>query len=52
VNDAPEVDCGYPSNVMLKDDRVLTVYYAVQSKEHPKWGLHCGAVRYKVPAKS
>jgi len=52
VNDAPEADCGYPSSVMLKDGRVLTVYYAVQSKEHTKWGVHCGAVRYKVPAKS
>jgi hypothetical protein len=52
VNDASGADCGYPSSVVLKDGRVMTVYYAVKSKEHPKWGVHCGAVTYKVPAKS
>lgn len=50
VNDATNTDCGYPSSVLLKDGRVLTVYYAVGSKENPKWGVHCGAVTYKVPA--
>ena len=51
VNDATNVDCGYPSGVALKDGRVLTVYYAVGSKEHPKWGVHCGAVIYRPPAR-
>jgi hypothetical protein len=51
VNDATNGDCGYPSSVLLKDGRVLTVYYAVGSKDHPKWGVHCGAVRYRAPAK-
>jgi hypothetical protein len=51
VNDATNTDCGYPSSVLLKDGRVLTVYYAVGSKEHPSWGVHCGAVSYRVPAK-
>jgi hypothetical protein len=50
VNDATSGDCGYPSSVLLKDGRVLTVYYAVGSKEHPSWGVHCGAVTYQVPA--
>jgi hypothetical protein len=50
VNDAVSGDCGYPSSVLLKDGRVLTVYYATQSKEHPDWGVHCGAVTYPVPA--
>jgi hypothetical protein len=50
VNDATNGDCGYPSSVLLRDGRVLTVYYAVGSKENPKWGVHCGAVSYKVPA--
>ena len=51
VDDATSGDCGYPSSVVLKDGRVLTVYYAVRSKEHRKWGVHCGAVVYQVPAK-
>ena len=48
VDDAPSIDCGYPSSVLLKDGRVLTVYYG-RSKEHPEWGLHCGAVTYRLP---
>ena len=51
VNDATSADCGYPSSVLLKDGRVLTVYYAVGSKDSPKWGVHCGAVTYKVTSK-
>ena len=46
VNDATNSDCGYPSSILLKDGRVLTVYYAVGSKENPEWGVHCGAVTY------
>jgi hypothetical protein len=48
VDDATNRDCGYPSNILLNDGRVLTVYYAVGSKEHPDWGTHCGAVVYKA----
>jgi hypothetical protein len=51
VNDATNGDCGYPSSVLLKDGRVLTVYYATGSKEHAGWGVHCGAVTYKVSAR-
>jgi hypothetical protein len=51
VNDATNTDCGYPSSVALKDGKVLTLYYAVGSKDNPKWGVHCGAVTYQVPAK-
>jgi hypothetical protein len=51
VNDATNGDCGYPSSVLLKDGRVLTVSYAVGSKDNPQWGVHCGAVTYPVPAK-
>jgi hypothetical protein len=51
VNDATNGDCGYPSSVVLADGRVLTVYYAVGSKDHPKWGVHCGAVAYHAPPK-
>jgi len=50
INDATNGYCSYPSSVLLKDGRVLTVYYAVGSKEHPSWDVHCGAVTYKVPA--
>jgi hypothetical protein len=50
VNDALTRDCGYPSSVLLKDGRVLTVYYATKVKDHPEWGVHCGAVVYD-PAK-
>jgi hypothetical protein len=51
VNDATNGDCGYPSSILLKDGRVLTVYYAVGSKDNPRWGVHCGAVTFEVPAK-
>ncbi len=51
VNDATNTDCGYPSSVVLKDGRVLTVYYAVGSKENPDWRVHCGAVIYRPPTK-
>jgi sialidase-1 len=47
IDDATNRDCGYPSSVVLDDGRVLTVYYAVGSKEHPQWQTHCGAVMYK-----
>ena len=40
---ATNLDCGYPSSVVLKDGRVLTLYYAVGDKEHADWGVHCGA---------
>lgn len=48
VNDAMSADCGYPSSVLLKDGRVLTVYYATRCKDKPEWGVHCGAVTYRV----
>jgi len=50
VNDAISRDCGYPSSVLLKDGRVLTVYYAVHCLREPQWGVHCGAVVYRLPA--
>ena len=50
VNDAISGDCGYPSSVVLKDGRVLTLYYATRSKEHPVWKVHCGAVAYTPPS--
>ena len=49
VNDAISRDCGYPSSVLLKDGRVLTVYYAVHCLNEPEWGVHCGAVVYRPP---
>jgi hypothetical protein len=48
-DDATGGDCGYPSSVLLKDGRVLTVYYAVGSKEQPTWGVHCAAAVYRPP---
>lgn len=48
VTDAISSDCGYPGSVLLKDGRVLTVYYATGSKEHPEWGTHCAAVTWSA----
>lgn len=48
VDDAASSDCGYPSSVVLKDGRILTVYYATSEKKHPDWGTHCGAVTWSV----
>jgi hypothetical protein len=52
VNDGVGADCGYPSSVVLKDGRVMTLYYANRSKEHPEWKVHCGAVFYTPPPSS
>ncbi len=46
-DDSTNVDTGYPSSVVLADGRVLTVYYAVGSKAHPAWGVHCAAVEHR-----
>jgi hypothetical protein len=51
TDDSTNVDTGYPSSVVLKDGRVLTFYYAVGSKSHPTWGIHCGVVEYAPPEK-
>ena len=50
VGDSTNVDTGYPSSVLKKDGRVLTFYYAVGSKTHPEWGVHCGVVEWAPPA--
>ena len=47
---ATNLDCGYPSSVVLKDGRVVTLYYAVGDKTHADWGEHCGALIYQPPA--
>ena len=49
LDDALDGDCGYPSSVLLKDGRILTVYYATGSKEHPDWRTHCGAIVWTPP---
>ena len=50
VNDALSADCGYPSSVVLKDGRVMTLYYATRSKDRPEWRVHCGALIYSPPS--
>lgn len=51
MNDAYSSDCGYPSTVLLKDGRVMTLYYATLLKGERKWGTHCGALTYSLPTK-
>lgn len=51
VGDSTNVDTGYPSSVVMPDGRVFTFYYAVGSKTHPDWGVHCGVVEFTAPAK-
>jgi hypothetical protein len=46
---ATNLDCGYPSSVVLKDGRVMTAYYAVGDEEHPDWGTHAAALTYEIP---
>ena len=48
MDDAYSGDCGYPTNVLLKDGQVMTLYYATLLKGEPKWGTHCGALKYRV----
>lgn len=50
VNDAISPDCGYPSSVVLKDGRAMTLYYATRCKDHADWRVHCGAVVYTPPS--
>lgn len=50
VSDSTNVDTGYPSSVVLDDGRVLTFYYAVGSKTHQDWGIHCGVIEYQLPS--
>ena len=49
MNDAYSGDCGYPSTVLLKDGRAMTLYYATLTKGEPKWSTHSGALTYRVP---
>ena len=49
TNDATNYDSGYPSTLLLKDGRALTIYYAIGSKSHKDWGTHAAALRYAVP---
>jgi len=50
VTDAVGRDCGYPSSVLRKDGKALTLYYATRAKNEAVWGVHCGALIYD-PAK-
>lgn len=50
VSDGIGGDCGYPSSVILKDGRVLTVYYANGVRDNRAWRVHCGALIYSPPA--
>ncbi len=50
LNDALDWDCGYPSSVILNDGRILTVYYATNSKLYPDWRIHCGALVFDPAA--
>jgi hypothetical protein len=52
IDDSTSADTGYPSSVVMKDGRVLTFYYAVGSKTHPEWGIHCGVVDYRPAAET
>ncbi|NIA16610.1 MAG: hypothetical protein GWP08_21340 [Nitrospiraceae bacterium] len=52
IDDGIGGDCGYPSSVVLKDGRALTLYYANGSKDHPGWRVHCGALVYTPPSRN
>jgi hypothetical protein len=52
VDDSTNPDTGYPSSVVMPNGQVLTFYYAVGSKTHPDWGLHCGVTQYQPPEPS
>ncbi len=42
----PTSDCGYPSSVMLDNDRILTGYYSDASTEHT--GYHFGTLQWNL----
>jgi hypothetical protein len=49
VDDAASGDCGYPSSVLLKDGRVMTVYYAAARKGAAEKAAECGVVIFEAP---
>ena len=48
-NDATNTDSGYPSTLLTRDGRAITLYYAIGSKSHKDWGTHCAALTYAIP---
>lgn len=50
AQDSTNTDTGYPSSVALEAGRVLTFDYAVGSKSHPEWGVHCAVADFRVEA--
>lgn len=48
VDDAASGDCGYPSSVLLKDGRVMTVYYAAGRKGAAEKVAELGVVIFGV----
>ena len=49
ADDSTNPDTGYPSSVVLESGAVLTFYYAVGSKTHPEWGVHCALAEFQPP---
>ena len=49
ADDAPLVDCGYPSSVQLPDGRIVTVYYKVDDAAAAPTSTSLRAVIWKLP---
>lgn len=49
ADDAPIVDCGYPSSVQLPDGRILTVYYKVDDAPTAPESTKLNAVIWRLP---
>jgi hypothetical protein len=49
VDDLVSSDCGYPSSVQRKDDRIVTAFYASGASNHSRY--HMGTVIWSLPTK-
>ena len=46
---APNIDCGYPSSLVRRDARILTIYYQVDDSAKTPESASCKAVIWDVP---
>lgn len=49
ADDAPIVDCGYPSSVQLPDGRIVTVYYKVDNAPTAPESTKLNAIIWRIP---
>ena len=49
ANDAPNVDCGYPSSVETKRGHITTIYYQVDDAANAPASAKAKVIQWEVP---